>query len=107
MIFLLFPYTNLQRRKFDLAVKKAKGQPMIIIWTLLVELESSMLYIKIQPQRFLGSGDEDCQEILPYIDMTSILFIVRNYLNKMAIPFWQNAHVKSGENCSSSFREDI
>ena len=39
--------------------KKVKGQPMIIIWTNLVDLESSMLYTKIQPQSFLGSGEED------------------------------------------------
>ena len=33
--------------------------------------------------------------------------MVRNHLNKLAIPFRQKAHVKSRENCSSSFREDI
>ena len=32
---------------------------MIIILTNLVGLESSMLYSKIQPQSFLGSGEED------------------------------------------------
>ena len=36
-----------------------EGQTMIIIWTNLVELESSMLYTKIQPPRFLGAGEED------------------------------------------------
>ena len=35
------------------------GQPTVIIWTKLVDLESSMLYTKIQPQRFLGSGEDD------------------------------------------------
>ena len=47
---------------------------MIIVWTNLVELESSMLYTKIQPQSFLDSGEEDCQEFLPYMDMAAILF---------------------------------
>ena len=44
---------------FDLAVKKVKGQPTIIIWTNLVDLESLMPYTKIQPQSFLDSGEED------------------------------------------------
>ena len=39
--------------------KKFKGQPMVIIWTNFVDLESSILYTKIQPQSFLGSGEED------------------------------------------------
>ena len=33
-----------------------------------------MLYTKIQPQSFLGSGDENFQEFLPYMDMGAILF---------------------------------
>ena len=33
-----------------------------------------MLFIKIQPQRFLGSGEEDFKVLLPYIGMTAILF---------------------------------
>ena len=33
-----------------------------------------MLYTKIQPQSFLGSGEEDFQEFLPYMDMAAILF---------------------------------
>ena len=49
MTFQHFPHINAQGRKFDLAV---------IIWTNLVELESSMLYTKIQPQSFLGSGED-------------------------------------------------
>ena len=47
---------------------------MIIIWTNLVELDSLMIYTKIQPQSFLGSGEEDFQEFLPYTDMAAILF---------------------------------
>ena len=45
---------------------------MIIIWTNLVE-ESPMLYIKIQPQSFLGSGG-DFQVFLPNMGMMAILF---------------------------------
>ena len=43
---------------------------MIITWTNFVELESSMLYIKIQPQSFLGSAEEHFQEFY----MADILF---------------------------------
>ena len=39
--------------------KKIKGQTMVVICTNLVDLESSMLYAKIQSQNFLGSGEED------------------------------------------------
>ena len=39
--------------------KKVKGQSTTIIWTNLVDLASTMLYTKIQPQSFLGSGEED------------------------------------------------
>ena len=53
MIFQKFVW----RIKFELAVKKAKGQPRIIICANLVDLESLILYTKIQPQSFLGSGE--------------------------------------------------
>ena len=33
-----------------------------------------MLYAKIQPQSFLGSGEGDFQDFLPYMDMAAILF---------------------------------
>ena len=39
--------------------KKVKAQPRVIIWINLVDLESTMLYTKIQPQSLLGSGEED------------------------------------------------
>ena len=39
--------------------------------------------------------------------MATILFDDVEHLNKLAIPFWQKAHVKSGDNCSSSLKEDI
>ena len=40
-------------------LRKVKGQPTAIIWTNFVDLESSMHYIKIQPQSFLSSEEED------------------------------------------------
>ena len=53
--------------------KKVKGQPRVIIRTNLVDLESMMLYTKIQPRSFLGSGEEDFQVFLPYMGMVAIL----------------------------------
>ena len=38
--------------------KKVNGQPRIIIWPNLAELETAMLYTKIQPQSFFGSGED-------------------------------------------------
>ena len=43
--------------------KKVKGQLKTVIWTNLVDLVSSMLYTKIQPQRFLVSGEEDFEVV--------------------------------------------
>ena len=39
--------------------KTVKGQPTIISWTNLVDVESPMPYANIQPQRFISSGEED------------------------------------------------
>ena len=39
--------------------KKVKGHPSLIILTNLVDIESPMLYTKIQPQSFLNIGEED------------------------------------------------
>ena len=59
MTFQIFLHTVAWGRKFDLILKKVKGQPWVIIWTNLADLESMMLYTKIQSQSFLGSGEED------------------------------------------------
>ena len=47
--------------------KKVKGHFCLIILPNLVDLESLMLYTKIQPQSFLSTGEEDVKMILPYI----------------------------------------
>ena len=62
------------RAQIWLCCKKVNSQPTTIIWTKLVELESPMLYIKVQPQSFLGSGEEDFEVFLPYMGMVAILF---------------------------------
>ena len=51
------PYKSIETQVWPCR-KKVKSQPMIIIWTNLVELESSMLNIKIQPQSLFGSGED-------------------------------------------------
>ena len=39
--------------------KKVKGNPSLVILTKVVDIESPMLYTKIQPQNFLSTGKED------------------------------------------------
>ena len=41
------------------------------------------------------------------MDMAAILFNCAEPYESIGNTFWQKAHVKSRENCSSSFREDI
>ena len=53
--------------------KKVKGHPSLIILKNLVDLESPMLYTKIQPRSFLSTG-EDFLVFLPYMGMAAILF---------------------------------
>ena len=64
-----------------------------------------MVYTKIQPQIFLGST-EDFQAFLPYMGIAAISFNGAEPFKKTVSTFRQKDHVKSGENCSSSFRED-
>ena len=55
-----------------------------------------MLYTKIQPQSFLGSGEEDFQKFLPYMDMATILFNCMEPFEQIGNTlkgFWQKAHV--------------
>ena len=52
--------------------EKINSQQTTTIWTDLVELESLMLYTKIQPQNFLGSA-KMILSVLPYMDMAAIL----------------------------------
>ena len=45
--------------KFDHTIKNVKGHPSLIILTNLVNLESPLLYTKIQPQSLLSTEEED------------------------------------------------
>ena len=49
-----------------------------------------MLYTKIQPKRFLGSGEEDFQDFLPDMNMAAMLF-------NCAEPFEQIGKILSTE----------
>ena len=70
--------------------KKVKGHPSLIILTNLVDLESQMLYTRIQPQSFLSTGEEDFWVFLPYMGMAAILF-------NDAEPFEQSVTIPSTE----------
>ena len=72
MIFQHFLHINVLGRIFDL--KKIKDQPTTIIWIKLEDCVYPILYTKIQPESFLGSGEEDFYAFLPYMGMLAILF---------------------------------
>ena len=85
--FQLFPpYISIETQIWPCR-KRIKGQPMIIVWTNLLDLESSMLYNMIQPQSFLGSGEEDFQEFLPYMNMTAIFLLHGTIWTNWQYPF--------------------
>ena len=92
-------------QKFDRAVKTVKGHPWIIIWTSLVDLASLMLYTKIQPQSFLGSG-EDFKCFYHIWACQTSCSIVQNHLNKLLVSLQQKASCKSWLKLPSSFREE-
>ena len=58
MIFQHFSHTNVGERKVDLAVKRSKVNLRPSLENNVVDLESPVLYTKIQPRSF-GSGEED------------------------------------------------
>ena len=68
-----------------------------------------MLYTKIQPQSFLGSGEEHFKVCLSYMFIAATLFNCAEPFEKIGnTSFDRRSHVKSGENCSNGFRkEDI
>ena len=69
--------------------KKVKSQPTTIFWTNLVYLEFPMLYTKIQPQSFLGSGEDDFfYHIWAWWPSCSM---GQNHSYKLSIPFRQKA----------------
>ena len=68
-----------------------------------------MLYIKIQPQSFLDSGEEDflsfkCFTI--YGHGGHLVHWRGTIRTNWQYPFPRRPHVKSSENCSSSFRDE-
>ena len=74
--------------KFWQCGEKVKDHPRIIIWTNLVDLASPMLYTKILPQSFLGSGGgfEVFLTIWAWQPSCSIL---QNHLIKLLVPLSQ------------------
>ena len=75
------------------------NHPKIIIWTNLVYLKSLILYINIQPQSILGSGEENSLVVFTIyghgghlIQWCETIWINCRY------PFDRTPHMKSGEN---------
>ena len=101
---LISPYKCIQEEKFDLAIK------MSTFHHHLNKLDRPWVpdtVSKIQPQSFLGSGEEDFLVFSPYMGMAAISFNGMEPFEQIVnIPSQQKAHVKSGENCSSSVKEE-
>ena len=88
--------------------KTVKGQPMTIIWTNLVDLESPMLYTKIQPQSFLGAGEEDLFVFLPYMCAWGQLYYrTETTWTNFQSPFNRKLHMKFEENLPGGFRGEV
>ena len=82
--------------------KKVKGHPSLIIWTNLADLESPMLYSKIQPQSFLSSGES---VFTIYGHGSQLVQWCRTIWTICQYRFNRRPHVKSGESWSSDSRE--
>ena len=66
-----------------------------------------MLYTKIQPQSFLGSGEEIFLSILPYIGMAAILFSNAKLFEQIVSTTWQKTPCEIWQKLASGFTEDI
>ena len=73
--------------------KKVKGHISLIILTNLVDLESLMLYTKIQPQSFLSTGEEDFYK---YVQSSHLVQWCKTFWTNCQHPFNRRPHVKSG-----------
>ena len=71
--------------------KKFKGQPTIIIWINLVDLEIPMLYPKVQPLCFLGSEKKIFNCVYHISVWRPSCSMARKRSNKLSIPFQQKA----------------
>ena len=91
---MIFQHPHPQYKSIETQIwpclKKIKVQPMIIIWTNLVEPESSMIYTKIQPQKLSWFWRRIFSRVLPYMVMAAILF-------NCAEPFEQDGNTLSTE----------
>ena len=85
-----FPYKCMGTQIWP-CYKKVKGQRTDIIWTNFVDLESSMLYTKIQPKAFLVLEKKLFKCYYHIWAWPSFCLIARNHLNILTIPFWQKA----------------
>ena len=65
-----------------------------------------MLYTKIQPQSFLGSGEEDFECFTMYRHGSHLAQWRGTIRTNYQYPFDRKSPLKSGENCSNGFREE-
>ena len=84
---IFFPYTFIGMQIWP--CKNVKGQPRVIIWTRVGDLESPMLYTKIQSQNFLGADGEGF--FFQIWAWRPSYLTDRDHLCTFSIPFWQTA----------------
>ena len=92
--------------KFDNDVKRSK----IILGSSFeqtVDLAFPMLYTKILPQSFLGSGEGGFEVFLPYIDMAAILFNSAKPFDQIICTTFTEGPMRNLLKLEHSFREDI
>ena len=90
MSFQHLLHTNTWGRKFDLVAKKVKGQLTVIIWTNLVDLESSMIYTIFSPKASLVL-EKKSFKCFYHIKACGHLVDGAKPFNILAIPFQQKA----------------
>ena len=102
---MAFPYINVWGCKYHLAVNRSK-----------VKLQPSFEEILKNPlchmsrfslKGFLVLEKKNCKRFYQIWTTRRFYSTVQNHSNKLSIPFDRKPQVKSGENCSSGFREDI
>ena len=83
--------------------EKVIGQPAIITGTNLVDLQSPMVYTKIQSQSFLGSGGADFKGFTIYGYGGHLVQWCSTICTNCHYPFNRRPHIKSDENWLSGF----
>ena len=103
---IISPQFWLYRKKVTDHPRIIWDYPRIIIWTNLVDLESPILFTKIPPRSFLGSGGEDFKSVNYIWALRPSCSVVQSHFNKLSITLQQTVPCEICLNWSSGFREE-